>query len=172
MPIPIIDNFKVYTSKPIDTRLVVADNTERDALNVSYRYDGMLTYVSSSNKFYLLQDGTSNSDWTELRVVPTGSFSGSFTGSFSGITTSSIANWGTEVSRSAAFYGFGATSGSGGGEANTAGNLGGGQGIFESKDGINLQFRSLSTGSAQMSMSISTDNQILIHLISVDGGTF
>lgn len=173
MAIPIIDNFRLYTNKPIDTRMVVSDSTERDALNTNYRYDGMMVYLSGSNKFYMLEDGTSNDNWSELRLIPTGSFTGSFTGSYLGtITTSSITNWGTEVSRSAAFYGFGATSGSGGGETNDGANLGNGQQIYKDKNGVYIRLRTLTTGSTELSMSISLNDEIVTHLVRVDGGTF
>lgn len=58
------------------------------------------------------------------------------------------------------------------GETNLMSNLGNGIGIFESKDSVTLQIRSLTTGSSELSMSISPTNEIVVYLNSVDGGSF
>lgn len=48
--IKLSNNFEVNVSVPIDSRYVVEDITERDAL--SFRYEGLKTYVKSEGKFY------------------------------------------------------------------------------------------------------------------------
>jgi hypothetical protein len=49
-------------------------------------------------------------------------------------------------------------SGAGGGEANTASNLGAGQGVFKSKVGVDLQFRSLTATSSKISLANNTND--------------
>lgn len=63
MAIQVIDNFDVFAAKPIDSRSTVADLTARDALNSSYRYEGMEVYVLSEEVAYRLQGGITNGDW-------------------------------------------------------------------------------------------------------------
>ena len=110
MSIDIIDGFNLNSNKPIDSRMIVADTSERNLLNSNFRYDGMFVYLSGSSTWYQLKGGTNNSDWQELILDGSGSFSGSFQGDGSLLTnilTSSITNFDTEVSRSIAESGFG-----------------------------------------------------------------
>jgi hypothetical protein len=72
-----------------------------------------------------------------------------FTGTSSGITISSTA------------------SGAGGGEANTASNIGFGEGVFSSKDGVDLEFRSL-LGSSGIIVSTSGDTIRLDNILVDD----
>jgi hypothetical protein len=50
----------------------VADLAERDALPVSRRQIGMLVYVTSTNKHYILFNGIANTDWVELQSIVSG----------------------------------------------------------------------------------------------------
>ena len=58
--------------------------------------------------------------------------------------------------------------GEGGGEANTASNLGGGEGVFSLKNGIDLQFKSLVAGT-NLTLS-SNGNEIVINATDQGGG--
>lgn len=58
MPINIIDNFKVNISKPIDTRLVVADLVARNA--ISFLYDGLKVFQQDDRRTYTWNSGSSN----------------------------------------------------------------------------------------------------------------
>lgn len=110
MSIDIIDSFNINSNKPIDSRMIVADTSERNLLNSNFRYDGMFVYLSGSSTWYQLKGGTDNTDWQELILDGSGSFSGSFEGNGSQLTnilTSSITNFDSEVSRSIAESGFG-----------------------------------------------------------------
>lgn len=47
-------------------RLVVANLSERDAIPVSRRFEGLMVYVESANLNYQLIDGIANTDWQPL----------------------------------------------------------------------------------------------------------
>lgn len=51
MPIPIVDNFEVNKSAPIDTRMTVADISARNSL--SYKYDGLKVFCLSDRFTYI-----------------------------------------------------------------------------------------------------------------------
>ena len=80
--INVTTNFRVITNLPIDSRLVVADLTARDAINSLYRYEGMLVYVVSDQNNYQLVGGIANANWLTL------SFSGSSYSAGTGLTLS------------------------------------------------------------------------------------
>ena len=97
--IQIIDGFNLQTSTPIDSRIVVADDTERMA--ITYLYHGLRVWQLSDNTpwFY---DG---SDWiSELDLVVTGGGSENSipkfetTGSPSKLIDSQISDDGSKVS--------------------------------------------------------------------------
>lgn len=60
MSINIIDNFSVNVSKPIDSRMVVANSTARNS--ITYKYDGMKVFQQDDRKTYIWNSGTST--WT------------------------------------------------------------------------------------------------------------
>jgi hypothetical protein len=66
MSITVTDNFSVTVQKPIDGRLVVADDTARDAIVSGIRYEGMLVYVTADATNYQLVGGILNANWTQL----------------------------------------------------------------------------------------------------------
>lgn len=47
----------------------VANLAERDALPTSRRQTGMVVYVTDQAKHYILLNGISNTDWTELQNI-------------------------------------------------------------------------------------------------------
>lgn len=49
---------------------VVEDLTERDAIPLEQRYEGMLVYVKSDELTYQLKGGIANSDWVAIDEVP------------------------------------------------------------------------------------------------------
>ncbi len=55
-------NFELNISKPIDSRMVVNDLIERDS--ISFKYAGMIIWVSSESKHYKLLDD--NITWEEF----------------------------------------------------------------------------------------------------------
>ena len=65
-------NFAILTNLPIDTRMVKATLTDRDALNSMYRYEGLVIYVTAEHKNYQLVGGTSNSYWVEVATYSAG----------------------------------------------------------------------------------------------------
>lgn len=65
MGITLGSNFTVNTGLPLDDRTVVADLTERDALDLGRRYEGLQVFVRTELKTYQLQGGITNSDWVE-----------------------------------------------------------------------------------------------------------
>ena len=66
MAINIATNFSVRTTLPIDNRIVFANLTDRDALDLSFRYIGLFVYVVAEQKFYYLKSGITNPDWSEF----------------------------------------------------------------------------------------------------------
>jgi hypothetical protein len=66
MAIPIPDSLKTIGQYPIEESMQVADLTARDAIPSFKRYEGMITYVLSEEKFYYLKGGITNPDWTEF----------------------------------------------------------------------------------------------------------
>ena len=72
--------------------------------------------------------------------------------------------------------GSGGSGGSGTGEANTASNVGGGAGIFKSKSGVDLKFRSIAPGAGVSIVQgidtitiSSTPTAALLNVVSIDG---
>lgn len=51
----------------------VADLVERDSLPTDRRQVGMLVYVTDQAKHYILLNGISNTNWTELQSIVTDS---------------------------------------------------------------------------------------------------
>lgn len=68
MSIPITSNFTLNAQLPLDSRTVVADTTERDAIPDIRRYDGLTVYCTSNNKTYQLQGGIDNTKWVDISV--------------------------------------------------------------------------------------------------------
>ena len=66
MGIAISSNFDVQTALPLDSRLVVADPTARDAIPALQRYEGMIVYVQSELTNFQLVGGITDGDWAEL----------------------------------------------------------------------------------------------------------
>lgn len=79
MAISIIDEFFVGISKPIDSRFVVEDITERN--DIIHKYDSLKVFVKSDRKYYIWDETITN--WVE---ETTGGASGSG-------TTNRIARW-------------------------------------------------------------------------------
>ena len=77
MGIVLGSNFDVQTALPLDSRLVVADLTARDAIDPLQRYEGMIVYVKSEETNFQLVGGTANENWTELSGSGSGGGSGS-----------------------------------------------------------------------------------------------
>jgi len=75
MPIPVITNFDVNASAPIDSRMVVANSTART--NIVYKYQGLKVFQTSDNTSWFWNGTT----WS---VEPNGIYGGS--GSLSGNT--------------------------------------------------------------------------------------
>lgn len=51
MAIPLIDNFNINTSKPIDSRMVVSNSTERS--NIVFKYDGLKVFQIDNRLTYI-----------------------------------------------------------------------------------------------------------------------
>ena len=66
MPQPIISQFSRAYNSPIEVNRQVATSTERDAINSSTRWEGMLVYVVADGVTYELAGGISNGDWQEF----------------------------------------------------------------------------------------------------------
>ncbi|HRQ17697.1 MAG TPA: hypothetical protein PL085_11515 [Agriterribacter sp.] len=54
------------STKSSSTPTTVADITARNNIPSGDRYDGMLVYVTSEQKYYSLKGGILNSNWTEM----------------------------------------------------------------------------------------------------------
>lgn len=65
MGIQLASNFDVNAALPLDSRMVVADLTARDAIVSGRRFEGMCVYVVADTKTYQLQGGILNADWAE-----------------------------------------------------------------------------------------------------------
>jgi hypothetical protein len=78
--------YEILDGKPIDNRLTNDTNANRDLIPTSYRYEGLLVYVSDPNgdfsvggKLYQLVGGVTNTDWKEIKNETTGVTNGIFT---------------------------------------------------------------------------------------------
>lgn len=65
MGITLASNFDVNAALPLDSRMVVADITARDAIVAGRRYLGMTVYVVADTITYQLKAGILNADWVE-----------------------------------------------------------------------------------------------------------
>lgn len=77
--------YEILDGKPIDNRLTNDTNANRDLIPISYRYEGLLVYVSDPNgdssvsgKLYQLVGGVANTDWKEIKSEVTGVTNGVF----------------------------------------------------------------------------------------------
>lgn len=59
-------------SVPLPTLTTVADTTARNAIPPEDRYEGMIVYVTSEQKYYSLKGGVENVNWTELTTTESG----------------------------------------------------------------------------------------------------
>lgn len=64
MAIPIADSFQLGSQLPIDKRQVKDTYTDLQAIPLSYRYIGLMSYVVNENKYYYLKDNLN--DWVEF----------------------------------------------------------------------------------------------------------
>jgi hypothetical protein len=65
MGIPLTSQFDANMQLPLDSRIVVADPTARDAIVSGRRFEGLSVYVVSEAKTYQLQGGITDSDWVQ-----------------------------------------------------------------------------------------------------------
>lgn len=65
MGITLTSNFDVNAALPLDSRMVVADLTARDAIVAGRRFQGMCVYVIADTLTYQLKTGILNTDWVE-----------------------------------------------------------------------------------------------------------
>lgn len=65
MGITLTSNFDVNAALPLDSRMVVADLTARDAIAAGRRFQGMCVYVIADTLTYQLKTGVLNTDWVE-----------------------------------------------------------------------------------------------------------
>ena len=65
MGIALASNFDVNAALPLDSRMVVADLTARDAIVAGRRFQGMCVYVIADTLTYQLKTGVLNTDWVE-----------------------------------------------------------------------------------------------------------
>ena len=56
-------NFEVRAGLPIDSRMVVANITARDAINPLLRFEGLSVYVVGTQTNYQLIGGITNPNW-------------------------------------------------------------------------------------------------------------
>ncbi len=66
MGITLGSNFDVQTALPLDSRIIVADTTARDALSALRRYEGLTVYSLADETNYQLVGGITNGDWVNL----------------------------------------------------------------------------------------------------------
>ena len=78
--------YEILEGKPIDNRFTNDTNANRDLIPSSYRYEGLMVYVSDPNgdssvggKLYQLVGGITNTDWKEIKNETTGITNGIFT---------------------------------------------------------------------------------------------
>lgn|SRR5574344_506381 len=64
MAIPIADSFQLGSQLPIDKRQVKDTYADLQAIPLSYRYIGLMSYVVGENKYYYLKDNLN--DWVEF----------------------------------------------------------------------------------------------------------
>ena len=77
--------YEILEGKPIDNRFTATTNADRDAIPSSYRYEGLMVYVSDPNgdssvggRTYQLVDGITNTDWQEIITDISGSTNDTF----------------------------------------------------------------------------------------------
>src|ERR1035441_7823116 len=66
MAIPISTDFNVSTGLPIDSRVVAANTTVRNAIPSTWRFDGLQCYVVADQENYQLQGGLTNANWVSV----------------------------------------------------------------------------------------------------------
>ena len=66
MGITLASNFDVNAALPLDSRMIVADLTARDAIAAGRRFQGMCVYVVADTLTYQLKGGITNIDWVEF----------------------------------------------------------------------------------------------------------
>jgi hypothetical protein len=66
MGIQLASSFDMNAALPLDSRLVVANLTARDAILAGRRYEGMIVYVQSAETNYQLVGGILDANWQEL----------------------------------------------------------------------------------------------------------
>ncbi len=64
--IPLSSQFNLSAQLPLDSRIVVSNITERDAIDSVQRYEGLQCYVTADSKNYQLVGGIDNLNWVEL----------------------------------------------------------------------------------------------------------
>lgn len=81
MSIGIITQFDVNAPLPIDSRLVVANQTARQSLQLSFLYNGLLVYQSDTQELWMLIDKNYNTDdtlgWKRMSWKSVNAFSAS-----------------------------------------------------------------------------------------------
>lgn len=65
MGIPLTSSFDVTAGLPLDSRLIVANVTARDAIPSGARYEGMPVYTIAEQKNWFLKGGVANVNWEE-----------------------------------------------------------------------------------------------------------
>jgi hypothetical protein len=63
--------FNLNSPVPIDSRNVFQLLTDRDAMPTVQRYEGLVTYVKETQKYYYLIGGTDNTHWVEQNANTT-----------------------------------------------------------------------------------------------------
>lgn len=66
MPDSLISQFQREYGQPIETFRTVNSSTQRNAISMLRRWEGMLVYVISEGVTYELKGGIDNTDWTPL----------------------------------------------------------------------------------------------------------
>lgn len=91
MGITLTSNFDVNAALPLDSRMVVADLTARDAIAAGRRFQGMCVYVLADTLTYQLKTGILNTDWVEYGGTSAATFVEAFSGD-GGTLTFTLAN--------------------------------------------------------------------------------